>query len=481
VFTVKEYDFIVIGTGSAMEIVNALIEDNPNVKGAVIDKDEPGGICLTRGCIPSKILIYPAELIRTIERAEEFGISTDIKSVDFQKVMQRMRTLIYEEINNLRQGLSHSKNVDYYNSVAEFVAPYTLKIGNETITSKMIFLCCGSKPNVPAIAGLESVHYLTSDTILKLDRLPKSIAIIGGGYIAAEYGHFLSAMGSKVIIIGRNPQFIPEEEPEVSALAKRELQKHMTVITNHEVRRVENASAGKRRVIAVDRETGREAEIVTDEILVASGRGSNSDILHPERAGIKTDEKGWIIVNEYLETSQPNVWALGDADGKYLFKHVANYEAVLVFFNAVQKKGVKVDYHAVPHAVFTYPEIASVGLKEKEAIEKYGQENVLIGLHRYEDTAKGEAMSVRDCFVKVILEKESLKIIGAHIIGPSASVLIQEIVNIMYTDEQTAEPLIKAMHIHPALSEVVARAFSPLMTPQLYHHTIEEHYGLPLK
>jgi mycothione reductase len=477
----KEYDFIVIGTGSAMEIVNALIQDNPRTKAAIIDKDEPGGICLTRGCIPSKILLYPAELIRTIERAKEFGISNEIKNVDFQKVMQRMRTLIYEDINNLRQGLFHSKNLDYYNSAAEFVEPYTLKVGSETITSKMIFLCCGSKPIIPAITGLEGVPYLTSDTILKLDRLPKSIAIIGGGYIAAEYGHFLSAMGSKVIIIGRNPQFIPEEEPEVSALAKRELQEHMTVITNHEVRRVENTSTGKKNVIAVDRATGKETVIVADEMLIASGRGPNTDILHPERAGIKTDEKGWIIVNEYLETSQPNVWALGDADGKYMFKHVANYEALLVYLNAVQKKGVKVDYHAVPHAIFTYPEIAAVGLKEKEAIEKCGQENVLIGIRRYEDTAKGEAMNVQDYFVKVILEKETLKILGAHIIGPHASVLIQEIVNVMYTADQTAEPLIKAMHIHPALSEVVSRAFSPLMTPQLYHHTMEEHYGLLTK
>jgi dihydrolipoamide dehydrogenase len=481
VSTVKEYDFIVIGTGSAMDIANALIEDNPNMKAAVIDKDEPGGICLTRGCIPSKILIYPAELIRTIERAQEFGISADIKNVDFQKVMQRMRTIIYEEINSLRQGLSHSKNVDYYNTVAEFVAPYALKVGDQTVTSRMIFLCCGSRPIIPAITGLENVPYLTSDTILKLDRLPKSVAIIGGGYIAAEYGHFLSAMGSQVTIIGRNPQFIPEEEPEVSALAKRELQKRMTIVTNHEVRRVENTARDKKKVTAVNRETGKETEIVADEILIASGRGPNTDILHPEKGGIKTDEKGWIIVNEYLETSQPNVWALGDADGKYLFKHVANYEALLVYFNAVQKRSVKVDYHAVPHAVFTYPEIAAVGLREKEAVEKYGQENVVIGFHRYEDTAKGEAMSVRDYFIKVILEKDSLKIIGAHIIGPYASVLIQEIVDIMNTDEQSAEPLIKAMHIHPALSEVVARAFSPLMTTQLYHHTIEEHYGLALK
>lgn len=477
----KEYDFIVIGTGSAMEIANAILQDNPSLKAAIIDKDEPGGICLTRGCIPSKILLYSAELIRTVERAGEFGISVDIKKVDFQKVMQRMRKLIYEEIDDVRRGLSHSKNVDYYNAAAEFVAPYTLKVSDNTITSKMIFLCTGSKPIIPAINGIEKVAYHTSDTILKLDHLPKSIAIIGGGYIAAEYGHFLAAMGSKVTIIGRNPQFIPEEEPEISALAKRELQKHMTIITNHEVRKAGNAIDGKKKIIAVNRENGKETQILTDEILIASGRGPNTDILHPEKGGIKTDDKGWIIVNEYLETSQPNIWALGDADGKYMFKHVANFEAMVVYLNAVQKQEVKVDYHAVPHAVFSYPEIASVGLTEKEAIDKYGKNNVLIGIHRYEDTAKGEAMGLKDFFVKVIVEKETMEILAAHIIGPYASVLIQEIINLMYTTDRSAEPLMKAMHIHPAMSEVVARAFGSLTAPEQYHHMIEEHYGLTMK
>jgi dihydrolipoamide dehydrogenase len=476
---VKEYNAIVIGSGSALEIVWNLVQEQPKIKVAVIDKDEPGGICLTRGCIPSKILLYPAELLRTIQNAREFGISLEIKNVDFQAVMQRMRTLIHEDINSIRQGLTHSKNVDYYNAVAEFVGPYTLKVGDVTITSKTIFLCTGSKPVIPAISGLENVAYLTSDTILNIDQLPRSIAIIGGGYIAAEYGHFLAAMGSKVTIIGRNPQFIPEEEPEVSALAKRELQKHMTIITNHEVRRVENIAGGEKKMIAVNRENNRETETVADEILIASGRGSNTAILLPEKAGIKTDRKGWIIVNDYLETSQPNVWAFGDADGKYLFKHVANHEALVVYLNAIHKEKVKVDYHAVPHAIFTDPEIASVGLREKEALEKYGNENVLIGVHRFEDTAKGEAMSVKDCFVKVIVLKKTKLIVGAHIIGPQASVLIQEIINLMYTADQSAEPLMKAMHIHPALCEVVARAFGSLMAPELYHHTMEEHFGLP--
>jgi mycothione reductase len=471
----KEYDLIAIGSGSAMNIVSAVIQENPGMKIAVIDKDEPGGICLTRGCIPSKILLYPAELVRTVGRAGEFGVEVDIRKIDFEKVMERMRTLIGGDINMIRQGLSNSENIDYYPAIAEFVGPYTLKIGDETITSKMIFLCTGSKPIIPPIKGLEKVGYLTSDTILKMNRLPESIAIVGGGYIAAEYGHFLSAMGSKVTIIGRNPQFLKQEEPAVSALAKKELEKHMTILTNHEVREAEKTSMGKKRLVAVNRENGEKAVITADEILIATGRGPNTDVLHPERGGVETDKRGWITVNEYLETSQPNIWALGDANGRQLFKHAANYESVIVYYNAILNKKAKVDYHAIPHAVFTYPEIASVGLGEKEAIEKYGKDKVLIGIYRYEDTAKGEAMAVKDYFVKVIVERETLKILGAHIIGPYASVLIQEIINLMYTPKQSAEPIINGMHIHPALNEVVERAFRSLMPPDQYHQLIEHH------
>ena len=475
----KEYDVIAIGTGSAMPIIYAMMQDKPDLRVAIIDKDEPGGICLTRGCIPSKILLYPAELIRTIERTEMFGIDVDVKKIDFAAVMNRMRTLINQEIGMIRESLSHVKNLDYYTSTAEFIAPYTLRAGEETLKSGMIFLCTGSKPMIPAtVRGLNEAGFLTSDTVLKLTRLPESIAIIGGGYIGAEYGHFFSAMGSKVTLIGRNPQVLPDEEPEISLLLKRELQDHMTVLTNHEVREVQKASMGKKKLIAVSRDNSAKVDVSAEEILVAAGRGPNTDILHPEKGGIKTDEDGWIVVDEYLETSQPNVWALGDADGKYPFKHVANYESQVVFFNAAQKKGVKVDYHAVPHAVFTYPEVASVGLREKEALERIGNENVLIGVNRYEDTAKGEAMGLKNYFAKIIVEKETLRILGTHIIGPQASVLIQEIVNLMYTPEQSADPILRGMHIHPALSEVVGKAFDSLMTPEQYRHLMEHHFKL---
>jgi mycothione reductase len=468
----KKYDLIVIGTGSGMNYVNGIMDRNPDFKVAVIDKDEPGGICLTRGCIPSKILIYPAELIRTIETAGRFGIDVQIKNIDFAFVMDRMRNLISNDINMIRKGLSQTPNLDYFHDIAEFTSPYTLKVGKDTITSKMIFLCTGSKPIIPPVKGLGEAGYHTSDTVLKIEELPGSIAIIGGGYIAAEYGHFFSAMGSRVTIIGRNPRLIPEEEPEISALAKREMSKYMDILTGHEVLEAKRNSAGKKEIIARDRKSGKNVSVTADEVLVASGRGPNTDILKPEKGGIKIDSNGWIAVNEYMETSQPNVWAFGDADGNYLFKHVANYESTVVFYNAIMKENIKIDYHAVPHAVFSYPEIASVGMKEKEAIETYGEENVLIGFQLYEDTAKGEAMDVRDYFVKVIVEKDSRSILGAHIIGSYASILIHEIIPLMFTSGQSAAPIIQGIHIHPALSEVVERAFRSLMEPADYHHVL---------
>jgi mycothione reductase len=473
----KEYDLLVIGTGSGLSIAQAALENNPGWKVAIIDKDEAGGICLTRGCIPSKILLYSAEVVRCIQRAGNFGIHAALERVDFPAVMNRMRELIRDDKEDIRKGLTETENVDYYNLPAEFISPYTLKAGNTTLTSRTIILCTGSKPVIPPVKGIRETPYLTSDTLLGLNTLPESLVIIGGGYIAAEYGHFFASMGSKVTIIGRNAQFIPEEEPEISALASRILAGHLTLLTNHEAIRAEIQEDGKKKIIAQDRKDKREKEVIANEILIATGRGPNTDILHAEKSGIQV-EKGWIKVDQYLETTQPGIWALGDALGRYMFKHVANYEADIVYQNAILHKKVAAEYTVVPHAVFTDPEIAAVGLGEKEAVARYGKDGILIGVHRYEDTAKGLAMGAKDFFVKVILERENRRILGAHIIGPDASVLIQEIINMLYTELPTAGSVAKSMHIHPALSEVVQRAFTSLMIPEQYHHLMEEHYEL---
>jgi len=468
----KNYDLIVIGSGSATNLLNPLLQSNPKMKIAIIDKDEPGGICLTRGCIPSKILLYPAELVRHIEEARELGVEADITKIDFLKIMERMRSLIGKDIESIREGLSSSENIDYYHDVAEFVAPYTMKVGSETIKSGMIFLTIGSKTTIPNIKGLEEVGYLTSDSVLQLTKLPQSIAICGGGYIATEFGHFLASMGSNVTIVGRNPRILPEEEPEVSELAKKELGKHIKIITNHEVIEVQRTPNGMKRLTARDRTSGASINVDAEEIMIACGRGPLTDILHPEKGGVKTTKDGWIQVDEYFQTSKPNIWAFGDADGRYLFRHVANYESILVYYNAILNRKIKVDYHAIPHAVFTYPEIASVGMLEKEAVEKLGKEKVLVGFYKYENTAKGEAMNVKDYFVKVIVNGSNNEIVGAHIIGPQASVLIQEIINVMYAPTRSAEIIEEAIHIHPAMNEVVQRAIGALMPVEHYHEHV---------
>lgn len=473
----KNYDLIVIGTGSGMNYVNSIIDSNPEMKIAVIDKDKPGGICLTRGCIPSKLLLYPAELIRELETASLFGIKLEIKDIEFRTIMERMRRRIGEDIEMIRQGLTENPYLDYYPEPAEFISPYTLKVEEETLHSETIFLCTGSRPAVPPIKGLEDAGYLTSDTMLELYECPKSLAILGGSYIGAEYGHFFSAMGAEVTVIGRNPHFLPQEEPEISELARIKMSEYMRILTNHEAIEIRKESNGQKTVMAKDRNSGEETKITADEILLATGRASNTDILHPERAGIKTDPQGWILVNEYLETSQPNIWAFGDANGKHLLKHVGNYESRIVFLNAIRKEKVKVDYHAVPHAVFSYPEIAGAGMSEKEAIEEFGEKRVVIGFKLFEDTAKGSAMEARDYFVKVILDGLEERILGAHIIGPHASILIHEIIPLMYTPSRSAKPIMQMMDIHPSLSEVVKRAFYSRLSPEQYHH-IMKHMGL---
>ncbi len=469
---VKNYDIISIGTGSAMSIVTQVLRSQPELEVAVIENEEPGGICLTRGCIPSKMLLYPAEVVHQVKKAGDFGIDVELKNIDFEKIMQKMRDHIRSQSKQIERNLEKSDGLDFYHDTAEFVDDYTLKVGEEKLRGKKIILGIGSRIAKPPIKNLEKVGYLTSKTILDLNKKPRTVTIIGGGYIAAEYGYFLSMMGVDVQIIGRNPRFVPSEEENVSDILEKKLSEHLDIYTGYEAVKVAEKK-GKKGVLAkkVDSDTEDKEKLTlkSDEIFLAAGRRSNSDLLKPERTGVEIDEYGWIKVDKTLETTKENIWALGDATGDHMFKHVANYEAEVVFQNAFGNDTRYVDYHAVPHAIFTYPQVASVGMTEKEAQKEH---DILIGHYPYEQTAKGSAMHIKDCFVKVIVEQETYRILGAHIIGPQASVLIQEIVNLMNTPEQDVFPIYRGMHIHPSLSEVVERAITNLHSHdhQSNHH-----------
>ena len=468
----KAYDVIAIGTGSAMNIVQAVLQSDPEARIAVVDKDPPGGICLTKGCIPTKILVYPAQLLQDIEAAGTLGIDVEVRRIDFKKIMARMHAAVDPEIERIRRGLQAAEQVDYFPHPAAFVAPGRLKVGEEVITAPTILLCIGSKPKIPPIQNLSAVPYYTSDTILEIEERPETLAILGGGYIAAEFGHFFAAMGTTVTIIGRNRRLLPEEEPEVSDLAQTVLSRRMDIHLGWEVVAVEKGSGGRKRLLA-ESVDGSRRRFEADAILVAAGRAPNTDILNPEAGGVETDENGWIRVDDRLETTRKGVWAFGDATGRWMFKHAANFESRIVYYNAFLGKDLRAGALAIPHAVFTVPEIASVGMTEAEAAALDGEEGILIGFHRFRDTAKGDAMALGDDFVKLVVEAGRGKILGAHVIGREAALLIQEIVTLMYSASPTVLPITDGMHIHPALSEVVERAAGNLMPPAEYHARLQ--------
>jgi dihydrolipoamide dehydrogenase len=334
-----------------------------------------------------------------------------------------------------------------------------MQVGEHTISAEKIFIVSGARAEIPRFKGVENVSYLTSDTVLELQAPPSSIVIVGGGYIGVEYGHFFSGIGTKTTIIQRPQRILPDEEPEISELLKKELEKRMEIYTSCEVVEVKQNGTTK-TVIARNREDASLKEFHAEALMIATGRVPNSDILKLEKTGVKLDDRGYVKVNEYLETNKRNIWAFGDAIGKEMFKHVANYEAGIAWHNAVHDHKVEMDYSAAPHAVFSHPQVASVGLKEAEARQQ--GYSIMVGIAHYRDTAMGGAMGDPAGFVKVIVERETGKILGGHIIGPEASSLIQEIVNVMTTVDRSYAPIVRAMHIHPAMSEVVQQAFGNL-------------------
>ncbi len=456
--TVKEYDVIIIGSGSGANLVHNALEHNKTV--ALVDKGPVGGTCLNVGCIPTKMIIYPADRIMDIREAHRLGIAAEIKEIDFSGIMERMRAKITTSRDNIRIALENAKEFDFFAGEAQFTGDYTLGVNLKTIKGKTIFLASGARPLIPPIKGIEGIEFLTNESALQLTEKPESMVIIGGGFIAVEFAHFFEAMGTKVTIIQMDGRLVPEEEPEVCDLLLKSLSLRMTVHTNMEATEVRQT--GKVSTItAKELDTGKQIEVIAQNVLIAAGRKSNADLLMVKNTGVKTDERGYIVVDEFFETSKKGIWAFGDAIGKKMFRHAANHEAELVWHNAVHGKKSRMNFLTVPHAVFSYPEIASVGLTEEHAIKLMGKHEVLVGKAMYRDVARGEAMMETDGFTKAVVHRKTGKILGYHIIGPQASILIQEVVNAMAA-EGNIWSVAKSMHIHPALSEVVLKAFGKL-------------------
>ncbi len=458
----KEYDVLVIGAGVGMNIVFKALE--AGLKVALVNKDHLGGTCLNVGCVPSKTLIYPADRIREIGEAGRIGVKAAVEEVDFASIMARMEKARNHGRNFLREEIEKAENLDYYNVAAHFTGPYTLELTGRFegrgIRGRKVFIASGSRPLTPPIKGIEETGYLTNESVLELQKPPGSMIIIGGGYIAVEYAHFFSAIGAKVTIIEAQESLISQEEPEIINAFEAEMSKYVQI--NKGLKVIEAGREGPEAFVITRDKRGGESKFLAEVLMVAAGRVSNADLIKAADAGIQTDERNYIRVDDGLLTNKENVWAFGDAIGMQMFTHAGDKEAEIAWHNAFlpRDEKMRMDFDAVPHAIFSHPQVAGVGLTEKQARRRYG-EDVLIGKASYSDVAKGIAMQEKAGFAKAIAGKKTGRLLGFHILGPLAPILIQEAVNTIANGGK-ADYITRSMHIFPELSELIPEALGRL-------------------
>ncbi|MBI2829831.1 MAG: dihydrolipoyl dehydrogenase [Chloroflexi bacterium] len=450
----KEYDVVVIGSGCGMVVVDEAI--NHGLRVALVDKGPLGGTCPNLGCIPSKTLILPADRIMEIEEARRVGIEAKVTRVDFGSIMERMRKGVEERQKEMGYGVTHSESLDFYEGEGHFVDKYTVEVKGEQVRGKKIVIAAGSRPAVPPILGLDSIDYHTNESVLQLKKRPDSLVIIGGGYIGVEYAHFFAAMGTTVTLVEMADRLVLSEEPEIAELLKDELSQRMAVYTGTAVDAVRKNEPGIS--VVVTPKEGKQKDIRAQQVMIATGRRSNADLLKVVNTGVKVNERGFVVVDEYLETTRKNIFAVGDINGKHMFTHTANRMAEVAANNIVHEPKIKMDYSAAPHAVFSYPQIAGVGLTEKEARNGH---DILVGRTGYFDSAYGEVMMEKKGFAKAIVEKDTMKILGFHVIGPYAAIIIQEVINAMASGGHVRE-INAGIHIHPALPELIQRTVNSL-------------------
>lgn len=447
----KNYDVIIIGTGAANIVADAAIADHKSV--AIIERGKFGGTCLNRGCIPTKILVTAANRIREIREAAHLGIHVESVHADWAAVSRRMWHKVNEN-DSIRTYYEQFKNVTVYAGTASFVDKKTVRITDannhtEEITGTAIIIATGGRTHVPSVAGLQESGYITSETFFGAAYPPepyKSLIIIGGGPIGCEFAHVFNAFGTHVTLVQHNIRLLPKEDESVSAYMLQQFEDYrIQVHLNQDTLSVRTEN-GEKILTCSDRTNGKKIEVHAEEILVAPGIKPLSDILHTERAGLATDARGYIRTNEFLETNVPGIWALGDCNGQAPFRHKANYEAETLAHNLFSHQPPEnwrwVRYDAVPAVTYTYPETAHIGWTEAGA--KKAGFTVETAINHYSATAKGYALGFEegarnDGFVKLVLNKDSKKILGVHIVGPEASILLQPFCNLFYCGTQTIQ------------------------------------------
>ena len=447
--TPEQYDLIIVGSGSG----NSIPEFLSDRRIAIVERDTFGGTCLNKGCIPSKMFVLPADVAEESRHSQRLGVDVRFHGADWKAIRDR----VFGRIDPIAEGGRHyratgSENITLIEGTARFVAERVLDVEGQRITAPQILIAAGSRPVVPPIPGLVETGFHTSDSIMRLDALPRRLGIIGGGYIAVEMGHVFAGLGSQVSLFNRSEVLLRAQDEEIS-------QRFTEVFGNRlridlHLQHLPNKIERRGDAIIVHC-AGEEIEV--DDLLVATGREPNSDLLDVELGGIECHHHGTIVVDEHMRTCVDGVWAIGDIANDFQLKHVANHEASVAFWNIGHPDELRsIDYRAVPAAVFSNPQVASVGITEQDA--RANGLDYVVGRRDYGGTAYGWALVDDTSFAKVLVDRDSGLILGAHIIGPQAATLIQPLIQAMQFGQTAAAIANEPFWIHPALTEVVENA-----------------------
>jgi len=444
-----DYNMVVIGAGSA-GLVTSYIASTVKAKVALIEKNKMGGDCLNTGCVPSKALIRSAKVLNYIRRAKEFGFSQASAKFNFSDVMKRVQRVISKVEPHDSVERYTELGVECINGAARIITPYEVRVNGRSLITQNIVIATGARPFVPDIDGLDMVDYLTSDTIWNLQKKPNNLVVLGGGPIGSELAQSFQRLGCQVTIVEKNASVLSREDDDVSAIVKKTFAREgVRLYTNHTAKKVV-VDANKKYLLCEHND--KMVSIEFDEILIALGRKANIEGFGAEDIKIHMTPHGTIETDEYLRTNFPNIYACGDVVGPYQFTHVASHQAWYAAVNALFKpfKKFKVNYSIIPWATFTDPEVARVGLNEKEAIKKGVKYEVTT--YGIDDLDRAIADEEDNGMVKVLTVPGKDTILGVTIVGPHAGDLIAEFVTAMSHDIGLNK-ILGTIHIYPTLSE----------------------------
>lgn len=448
----KKFDLIIIG-GGAGAFAAAIRANELKAKTALINYGLPwGGTCVNVGCVPSKDLLWAGEVLSLARDNKIPGIKLEIKDFDFQKVIQdelsvveKLRKEKYEEV------LAALENVTAINGKAKFVSQNEVEVNNEKAVSDKFIIAAGSTATIPPILGVREAGFLTHIEALKLQKLPKSLLIIGAGPLGLEFAQMFARFGSKVTVLQRSSSILPFAEKELTKHLSQKLTDEGIVIrTNIGVKGVKKVGELKQVVFGVD---GREESIKVEELLLAAGKTPNTQGLGLEKVGVELDKKGAIIVNKYLQTSNTNIFAVGDVINAPLrLETTAGHEGTLAAENVLKGTKLSVDYNSVPYTVFTDPQLASVGFTEEQQVKQMGI--CACRTVHFSKVPKAIIMRRTEGVIKMAIHPQTRQILGVHILAPNAGDIIAQAM-VIIKNKNTIDDVINSLPVFPTLSEAI--------------------------